>query len=200
MNPLEDVIVALRPYNQTLPWKLPNSVRPLDVTKPVGSALTNEFTNIDPTNQPAVVTNDLTNFGSEFVWHCHILGHEENDMMRAVSFVVPPDAPSGLALRLTGGRNVVLTWADNAINETGFTVERATLNTTTNVFGPWTAVTRPAQNVTTYSDRVNRGTYAYRVTANNVVGYAHAYAAPAVGFPTVSGDSAPSNQAAIVVP
>ena len=28
MNPLEDIIVAVRPMKQTLPWDLPNSVRP----------------------------------------------------------------------------------------------------------------------------------------------------------------------------
>ena len=32
------------------------------------------------------VTNQLTNFGHEYVWHCHILSHEENDMMRPVIF------------------------------------------------------------------------------------------------------------------
>ena len=26
----------------------------------------------------------MTNFGDEYVWHCHILGHEENDMMRSL--------------------------------------------------------------------------------------------------------------------
>jgi FtsP/CotA-like multicopper oxidase with cupredoxin domain len=200
MNPLEDVVVALRPFTQSLPWRLPNSVRPLDVTKPVGTALPSQFTNIDPTNQPAPVTNALTNFGSEFVWHCHILGHEENDMMRAVSFVVAPDAPSGLSVRLAPGRNAVLTWADNAINETGFSLQRATLNPATNLFGPWTTIRQLGQNVTTYTDRLNRGTYTYQLIANNVVGYTQTYAAPAVGYPTVSGDSPPSNQVAVVVP
>ena len=28
----------------------------------------------------------MTNFGWEYVWHCHILGHEENDMMRPIVF------------------------------------------------------------------------------------------------------------------
>jgi len=28
----------------------------------------------------------MANFGWEYVWHCHILSHEENDMMRAVVF------------------------------------------------------------------------------------------------------------------
>jgi FtsP/CotA-like multicopper oxidase with cupredoxin domain len=197
MNPLEDVVVALRPYAQTLPWKLPNSVRPLDVTRPVGSALPNQFTNVDPTNQGAVVTNELTNFGSEYVWHCHILGHEENDMMRAVSFVVNPDAPTKLAAQVSG-RNVTLTWVDNAVNETGFTVQRAQL--VGGVFGAYAPVGQVGQNVTTYRDRVGGpGTYAYQVIANNVVGYTTAYAAPAVGYPTVSGDSAPAGPVATIV-
>jgi len=33
----------------------------------------------------------MTNFGHEYVWHCHILGHEENDMMRPlkVTGIIP---------------------------------------------------------------------------------------------------------------
>ena len=199
MNPLEDVVVALRPYIQTLPWKLPNSVRPLDVTKPIGSALPNQFTNIDPSNQPAAVTNDLTNFGAEFAWHCHVLGHEENDMMRSLSLVVSPEAPSGLTATVAG-RSVTLAWTDNALNETGFTVQRAQLNQTTNLQGPWVNVGLLAQNVTTVTDRPTTGTYTYQVVANNLVGYQKAYAAPVTGYPTVSGDSTPSNRVSVVVP
>ena len=40
------------------------------------------------------MTNRMSNFGYEYVWHCHILSHEENDMMRAIGFVV---APTGLS-------------------------------------------------------------------------------------------------------
>ena len=36
------------------------------------------------------------NFGWEYVWHCHILSHEEMDMMRPQSAAVPPIAPKGL--------------------------------------------------------------------------------------------------------
>jgi len=36
----------------------------------------------------------MTNFGWEYVWHCHILGHEENDMMRAMVLAVPPVVPT----------------------------------------------------------------------------------------------------------
>ena len=49
------------------------------------------FTNLDPyTGNPIVppVTNELFNFGWEYVWHCHILSHEEMDMMRPIVFNV----------------------------------------------------------------------------------------------------------------
>ncbi len=31
---------------------------------------------------PLRSSTHITNFGREYVWHCHLLGHEENDMMR----------------------------------------------------------------------------------------------------------------------
>ncbi len=199
MNPLEDVIIAMRPMKQTLPWELPDSVRPLDVTQPIGTALPNQFTTVDPANNPVTVVNDLTNFGYEYVWHCHILGHEENDMMRPMLFAVPPDAPGNFTATKLGSGNtqrVFLSWKDNAINETGFTVERATALT-----GPWQVIdnTIPAAPGTgktvTFTDTTiaRRTSYYYRVTANNLVGYTRTFAAPAIGWPTLSADSAPVN-------
>ncbi len=186
MNPLEDIIVALRPNKPTVPWDLPNSVRPLDVTMPVGSSAPNEFANIDPTNQPATVTNDMTNFGWEYVWHCHILGHEENDMMRPMIFAVPPNAPTMQPIG-TGG---VVTWTDNSLNETGFTVWTATTLT-----GTWTVAgtvaAAPGTGTTVTWKGAKKGNF-YRVVANNVVGYTKTFAAPAVGWPSVSADSMPS--------
>ena len=123
MNPLEDIIVALHPLKQDLPWPLPDSIRPLDVTKPVG--MTGDmFTNVDPNNNPAPVTNALTNFGWEYVWHCHILGHEENDMMRAMVLQVAPPAPTGLIAKV-GGSQVELTFTDHAASETAFVLQRS---------------------------------------------------------------------------
>ncbi len=195
MNPLEDVIVALKPMVQTgLPWQLPNSVRPLDVTMPVGTSLPNQFTNVDPTNQPATVFNDLTNFGFEYVWHCHILGHEENDMMRAMVLAVAPKKPGPPQATLVGSGNtqlVLVSWKDTSLNETSFTVQRATSAT-----GPWTALAQvPASakkgSSVTYADTsVARGTtYYYTVIANNLVGYTRTYAAPAVGYPNTNASS-----------
>ncbi len=79
MNPLEDAIVAIRPVSMALPFGIPNSVRLLDPTKLEGVNLTLT----SPANGNAItVVNVLSDFGWEYVWHCHLLGHEENDMMR----------------------------------------------------------------------------------------------------------------------
>jgi hypothetical protein len=84
MNPLEDIIVAMRAKTPTIPFAIPDSIRPLNPTMPVGST----FASLDPiTGNPITVTNDITNFGWEYTWHCHILGHEENDMMRPLVFL-----------------------------------------------------------------------------------------------------------------
>lgn len=126
MNPLEDIIVAAKGVRQTLPWPVPDSIRPLDVTSALGT--TGQFTNIDPNNNPITVFNDLTNFGWEYVWHCHLLGHEENDMMRPMIFQVPPAAPSSLSATasLTPSPNTQLSWTDNSVSATSFNVQRAT--------------------------------------------------------------------------
>jgi hypothetical protein len=172
MNPLEDAIAALRPYRQNLPWPLPDSIRPLDVTMPLGS--TGQFMNIDPiTNNLITVTNELTNFGWEYVWHCHLLGHEENDMMRPIVFQVPPEAPSNLVATPTTPVN--LTWTDNSASETGFTLQRATdAGFTTNV----TTFTVPPKpgfgGSVAFTDTTVEAnmTYHYQVQAFNAQAYA----------------------------
>ena len=113
MNPLEDVIVALRPIIPDVPFDLPNSNRPLDPTMPLTS--THGFTNVDPSGQSAAVTNHVINFGWEYVWHCHLLGHEENIMMRPMVIAVAPKAP--LTLTATDGSLTVnLQLVDNSLN------------------------------------------------------------------------------------
>jgi FtsP/CotA-like multicopper oxidase with cupredoxin domain len=122
MNPLEDVYVAVRAVHPVTPFGVPASVRVLDPSQTVGSQL--GFTQIDPTTGAAPTTqtttmgtlavtaysNQLTNFDNEYVWHCHILGHEEQDFMRPFIFhptVVVPDAPAGVTV--TGS---TVTWID----------------------------------------------------------------------------------------
>jgi FtsP/CotA-like multicopper oxidase with cupredoxin domain len=83
MNPLEDIIVALRPVAPTVPFPISDSVRPPDPTMPTTATLT--VTNPADGN-PLSLVNTPISFGWEYVWHCHLLGHEENDMMRPISF------------------------------------------------------------------------------------------------------------------
>ncbi len=85
ISPLEDTIVALRPAKVPTPFTVPNSIRPLNPAYPLGGPA--GFTNIDPlTAQPLnpPVVNEVFNFGHEYLWHCHILSHEEQDMMRPI--------------------------------------------------------------------------------------------------------------------
>jgi hypothetical protein len=195
MNPLEDTIVALRPIKPIVPWDLPNNIRPLNVIAPLGS--TDLFQNIDPSGQTANVTNHLVNFGEEYVWHCHILGHEEGMIMRTMAIVVIPRAPLNL-VALNVSNNVVLTWTDNSTNEINWTIQRST------VVGPWTTIatfnSTTGQGTgapVTYTDIGAGSAFYYRVLATNIVGDTTVYAAPAVGYPHETVDSIPSNTASV---
>jgi FtsP/CotA-like multicopper oxidase with cupredoxin domain len=87
MNPLEIVWVAMKPVLPTLPGSfggpLPHSVRPQNPSMswgnsgPAVAGFAGGFS--DPT-----FSNIVYDFNHEYVFHCHLLGHEENDMMRAV--------------------------------------------------------------------------------------------------------------------
>ena len=92
--------------------------------------------------------------------------------MRPMIIAVPPEAPSTLAASaLSLPFRVRLTWNDNSLNATGFTVERATdpaftLNLTT--FDAPKVAGIPQSFI---DDTAISGTlYYYRVVANNVVG------------------------------
>jgi FtsP/CotA-like multicopper oxidase with cupredoxin domain len=202
VNPLQDTIIALRPTLPTnIPFEVPNSVRLIDPTMPENAVLADGYVEppvaMDPNGEPVTIINHYINFGWEYVWHCHILGHEEMDMMHSLVFGVPPEAPSNLVA--TGGANsAILTWSDNSNNETGFTIHRAddpdfTLGLTTFTVG---------ENVETYTDTpIEYRSYYYRVFANNVVGDTWDYNDPNINegaaFPSMSVDSAFSNTAAI---
>ena len=97
MNPLEDIIVAIRPVKPPLPvgMTLPNSVRPL---APSMSDLSS-FTSFAPYSGTSVTWSNLYdhNFGWEYMWHCHLLGHEENDMMRPIVFNLVSGSPTAHA-------------------------------------------------------------------------------------------------------
>jgi len=129
MNPLEDIVVALQPVKPNLPFPLPDSVRLNDVTMPAGNA-DPAISGLDPLtgNGGISTTNALVNFGWEYVWHCHILGHEENDMMRPMIFQVAPPAPSNLVAGQSTS-SVALSFTDNSASETAFVVQRDAVST-----------------------------------------------------------------------
>ncbi len=217
ISPLEDTIVALRPLIPNLPvgWDLPNSIRLLDPSMPDGAVIASSTQAeaaglvpmaFDPTGEPIDIFNHYVNFGWEYVMHCHILSHEEMDMMRPVAVGVEPNAPSDLTAVLTGkGKNqaVVLTWMDNSMNDTSFTVERSL---TTD--GPWEAIAflqspfAPSKGTTvSYTDPIGntKDVYFYRVFASNTIGDTWDYSDPnlneGASFPTLNLDSIPTDVA-----
>jgi len=219
VSPLEDTIVALRPIIPQLPveWNgLENSIRLLDPSMPEGEYLHHANTTqqealglpifaFNPDGEPVDIINHYVNFGWEYVFHCHILSHEEMDMMHAQVVGIAPNAPTDLTWTLTGNGNSkanVLTWTDNSKNETAFVIERAISGT-----GQWNIlVTVPSDRLTngpgtgtrTYNDVVgnSKDTYEYQVYAINVVGDTWDYSNPAFnqippggGWPTLTLDS-----------
>jgi hypothetical protein len=158
---------------------------------PIGS--TAMFNNVDPQGNPTnPIVNQLVNFGWEYVYHCHILSHEEMDMMRPVSVVLPPNAPTNLAFTTTGTGNnarVVLTWMDDSITETAFVIQSKDWQ------GNWTdvgTVLMPLDQMSSNSHGQRTYTvpsiynptfaYVYRVVAQNTVGYG-------AEFPTMTAKS-----------
>ncbi|HET8666476.1 MAG TPA: multicopper oxidase domain-containing protein, partial [Terriglobales bacterium] len=115
VSPLEDTYFAIRPIIPSLPFQVPNSIRPLNPMVPLGMSM--GFNSIGPDGQATrtTITNQQVNFGWEYVWHCHILSHEEMDMMRPISVGVtkrlPTPRSASYARNATTGI-VTLTWSD----------------------------------------------------------------------------------------
>jgi len=188
MNPGQDVIVAVRAIVPTLPWKLPDSVRLINPLVPLGATFMDA--NLGP------VTNVSANFGWEYVWHCHLLGHEENDMMRPIVFMVSPAAPSTLAAAAATSPTLRanLTWTNNWTNPaaTNQRIERATNPGFTTGLTVYPAV---AAGATSYSDTaVTPGaTYYYRVRAESAGGYSTWTNTASAVMPAAGPPAAPSN-------
>jgi len=188
ISPLEDTIVALRPIIPQLPFDIPNSVRLLSPMMVDGapialSSLADAFglgmTAFAPNGDPIDVYNHYVNFGAEYVYHCHILSHEEMDMMRPVILAYPPVAPSGLVFDASTG---TLSWIDNSRSETAFVVEQSTDGGTS-----WTAVGRIDRvitdpNTTGATENVSGLTWLagdqFRVVAQNTIGDTWDYSDP----------------------
>jgi len=217
-NPFEDLIVALRPTTAAmkLPFGLPNSNRLLDVTMPAGSTM--NFTPVPPPpGLPAAgqLTNVMTNFRWEYVWHCHLLGHEENDMMRPIVLNAVSVLPTKSVITYTRNSSQVnLTWTDgtpfdytigqpastlgNPANEIGFVIQRATIGTN-NQPGAYAQIGTALANRTTFTDTtvVAATSYSYIVTAYNAAGNS-ASAAVLVGPVVAAPPAAPTSLTAVL--
>jgi len=204
ISPLEDTIVAIRAIPPKMPFGIPDSYRPMSPATPIGSAM--GLSVVDPfTGQPLVPppTNQLINFGWEYVWHCHILSHEEMDMMRAVVLLTPRNLAAAPVLTVSPA--FVLAWTDgtpvadpatlgNPANEIGFRVERAT-----NANGPWAVLGTALANGTTFTDGTATagGYYLYRVVAFNAAGDSTSNVV-VIGTPPPPAINAPANLAAVI--
>jgi FtsP/CotA-like multicopper oxidase with cupredoxin domain len=192
VSPLEDTIVALRPIAPTLPFGVPDSKRPLNPAMPIGArgsvngptGTEAGFNNTDANGNPiAPITNEVRDFGWEYVWHCHILSHEEMDMMRPVTVHVPSAVPAAPVLSFTRG-SVDLHWTDGTpvdylapatwtnpgTAEAGYRIERA--DVVNGQVGAYTTIADVPANTVTYSDNPADPTltHSYRVTAWNAAG------------------------------
>ncbi len=192
ISPLEDTIVAVRPIVPVLPFAIPDSKRPLNPMMPIGArgsqngpnGIEAGFNNTDAAGNPIPpIINQVVDFGWEYVFHCHILSHEEMDMMRPVSVHVANGLPDAPVLTFTRG-SVILNWTDGTPvdyrnpatwgspkNEIGFKIERALLDINGNP-GAFQVIATALANVTTYTDLTADPAYNYdyRVTAFNKAG------------------------------
>ena len=172
-----------------LPFAIPRSVRLMDPTTLAGS--TANYVQPAPvpgTPTPAGISNVVTDYGWEYVWHCHLLGHEENDMMRPIVFnplLMSPPTPSPAPLTtpstfphwLQGSTAVIFTAGTVTPALTGTVQYRFSLNdgtTTTQVQAystttTWTMpISQAAGSYTLIVDASNSGTPA--LVAPNATG------------------------------
>jgi hypothetical protein len=192
LNPLEDVIVAMRAKRPSVPFGMPKSSRLMDPSKnagvgtapagtPTSAAYASGlgFTVATGVTPLPLQVNTVSDYDNEFAWGSAILGHAENDLTRPVVFhptVTVPAAPTNLT---DAAGNGMLTWTDptpaatslgNPQNELEFRILKSPLNN----FGNPTSYSQVATvkaNVTRWTDP-NAATVpgAYQVVAYNVAG------------------------------
>ncbi|MBQ1071396.1 multicopper oxidase domain-containing protein, partial [Micromonospora sp. D75] len=81
VNPREDVVVALRPVPPPLPFKISDSVRLLDPSRPAGARL--DASPVSPADgRPATVVNQLVNLGWAYRWQTRSAGRRDQGLCR----------------------------------------------------------------------------------------------------------------------
>jgi len=211
-DPLTILYIAIKPVVPQLPWSLPNSIRPLSPMDALNMS-SMMLSASDPTNNPVTQNNVLVNFGGEYMVHCHLLGHEEGDMMRPIVVGIPITAPTvnpvsiGACVNGAAGAQrcpVTVSFVDNSNNETRFDIQRSETTTVWTTIGT-TGARTPTWNVPTQlivdpslttggalsftdSTALKGHTYKYRVLAIDSIG-----AQNLGSFPSADVQSDPSN-------
>ena len=160
------------------------------------------------------MVNHYVNFGWEYVLHCHILSHEEMDMMRTQAVAVDPAAPTGV------DHDPIWQGQEPDLHGDGPTTRRTRRRSSSNVESPVPPIrtprspwSRPRPGVAStprHGPRTPPGVgpaqrrsigntkdvYEYQVYAINTVGDTWDYSDPAFnnipaggGFPTITVDS-----------
>jgi hypothetical protein len=110
VDPLESVLVAMRPVLAAVPFPLPAGERPLDITRPLGAE--GPFTQLDQLTaeplQPQVV-NATADFSFEVRWGIHLIGGEESQAARPVVLQATAAAPADVTAT-AGDGGVVIAW------------------------------------------------------------------------------------------
>lgn len=188
VNPLQHTYFILRPIvDSSIPFinQIPNTIRLMDETMPAGALLMPPVGGYaDPNGDPVIaadgvegIYNAPVNYGWEYVWHCHLLAHEEMDMMHAICVAIPPAKPTNLTLVKSNGNIVTISWQANSINATNYVLEYS-------VDGfVWLVLANVIPPTTSFVNQTNQNYY-YRVKAQNVVG-----AVQLPNFPTATAES-----------
>lgn len=164
-NSIADTAYVVQRKNGTGTWvDLTTLQIPLDQPNRTG-AMSYDDTTWTPTGayQYRVVARNVVGYG----------GGMPAMSAQSISAAVPGPikAPTGLSATLLAGPQVRLNWTDNALNETGFTIERRDANGGT-FAQVGTAPARTSTGAATFTDTsVQLGTtYEYRVAATNAAG------------------------------
>jgi hypothetical protein len=163
-NPFTDLILAVKPKSMVLPFAIPRSSRLLDPTTIAGSTANwVQPAPIPGTPTPAGISNVLTDYNWEYVWHCHILGHEEFDGMRPIVFnpilmSAPTGSPAPIAAPYAhyastaspNFKNPAITWTVGTITNPPagtfnyqFSLNNGTTNTVVRVYSTTTTWAMP---------------------------------------------------------
>ena len=148
LNPLEDVVIAMRAKPGQTPFGLPRSARYQDPSVPNGANGSGLGLTSDPgvvnlttdtfntkagvadalltttTNTNTLVGSSTGNYDNEFVWGTAVLGHAENDFQRPVVYHPTVNAPG--AATITNFVAGAITWADPTPAGAAATIANAT--------------------------------------------------------------------------